>query len=136
MTSSNINDSNNPPIDYNYSRVLDVHIWSNYPEVNEFISLIYNAYFSNQNGKKSIAKKHIKLVLLDLYVAWLDDPDHGLEFCVTFLRRRRFCRLRVGVLSSVPSLIDEKSPKAFTIVSSFGEKPLTCPSKAFRIALK
>ena len=136
MNSSNTYNSNSLPIDYNYSRVLDVHIWSNYPEVNEFISLIYNAYFSNQNGKKSIAKKHIKLVLLDLYVAWLDDPDHGLEFCVTFLRRRRFCRLRVGVLSSVPSLIDEKSPKASTIVSSFGEKPLTCPSKASRIALK
>ena len=84
MNSSNTYNSNSLPIDYNYSRVLDVHIWSNYPEVNEFISLIYNAYFSNQNGKKSIAKKHIKLVLLDLYVAWLDDPDHGLEFCVIF----------------------------------------------------
>jgi len=84
MTSSNTYNSNSLPIDYNYSRVLDVHIWSNYPEVNEFISLIYNAYFSNQNGKKSIAKKHIKLVLLDLYVAWLDDPDHGLEFYLYF----------------------------------------------------
>ena len=84
MTSSNTNDSNNPPRDYNYSRLLDVHIWSDYPEVNEFISVIYNAYFSNQNGKRSIAKKHIKLVLLDLYVAWLDDPDHGLEFYLYF----------------------------------------------------
>ena len=84
MTSSNTYNSNSLPIDYNYSRVLDVHIWSNYPEVNEFISLIYNAYFSNQNGKKSIAKKHIKLVLLDLYVAWLDDPDLCIEFYLYF----------------------------------------------------
>jgi hypothetical protein len=33
MTSSNTNDSNNPSKDYNHSRLLDVHIWSDYPEV-------------------------------------------------------------------------------------------------------
>jgi len=33
MTSSNTNDSNNPPGDYNHSRLLDVHISSDYPEV-------------------------------------------------------------------------------------------------------
>lgn len=75
MTSDNSNESNNPPRDYNYSRLLDVHVWSDYPEVNDFINLIYDTYFSTQNGKRSIAKRHIKLVLLDLYVAWLTDPD-------------------------------------------------------------
>ena len=67
----------------NHSRVLDVHIWSDYPEVNDFVSNIYAEYFSKQNGKKSIAKKHIKLVLLDLYVAWLEDPDLCLAIHMT-----------------------------------------------------
>jgi len=74
ITDGNL-DSNSIVRDYNYSRVLDVHVWSNYHEVNDFISKIYEAYFSKQNGKRSIAKKHIKVVLLDLYVAWLEDPD-------------------------------------------------------------
>ena len=83
MTSDNSNESNNPPRDYNYSRLLDVHVWSDYPEVNEFINLIYDTYFSTQNGKRSIAKRHIKLVLLDLYVAWLTDPDLCLSVNMT-----------------------------------------------------
>jgi hypothetical protein len=41
MTSDNSNESNNPPRDYNYSRLLDVHVWSDYPEVNAVINLIY-----------------------------------------------------------------------------------------------
>ena len=57
MTIDTSNDRNNAPRDYDNSRVLDVHIWSNYSEVNDFISKIYQAYFSKQNGKKSIAKK-------------------------------------------------------------------------------
>ena len=92
MTSSNTDYSNNPPRDYSYSRVLDVHIWSDYPEVNDFINLIYDAYFSNQNGKKSIAKKHIKIVLLDLYVAWLDDPD----LCIAVNMTRDFYSKNFG----------------------------------------
>ena len=92
MTLSNTDYSNNPPRDYSYSRVLDVHIWSDYPEVNDFINLIYDAYFSNQNGKKSIAKKHIKIVLLDLYVAWLDDPD----LCIAVNMTRDFYSKNFG----------------------------------------
>ena len=52
MTSDNRNNINNVPRDLNYSRVLDVHVWSDYKEVNDFVSLIYDAYFSSQNGKK------------------------------------------------------------------------------------
>ena len=44
ITDSN-EDSNSIVRDYNYSRVLDVHIWSNYPEVNDFISDIYEDNF-------------------------------------------------------------------------------------------
>jgi hypothetical protein len=61
--------------DWNNSRPLDVHSWSDYPEVNSFIDGIYSQYFTDINRNTRIAKKHIKKVLLDLYVAWIDDPD-------------------------------------------------------------
>ena len=83
MITDNTDISNNPPRDYNNSRLLDVHIWSDYPEVNEFINLIYDAYFRELSGKINITKKHIKIVLLDLYVAWLTDPDLNIAVNMT-----------------------------------------------------
>ena len=88
-------DNNNIDIvtrDLNNSRVLDVHVWSNYKEVNDFVSLIYGVYFKGQNGKKSIAKRHIKLVILDLYVAWLTDPD----LCIAVPMTRDFYSKNFG----------------------------------------
>ncbi len=57
--------------DYEHSRPLDVHRWSEHPEVNTFVDDIFNTYFKQ---KTDIRKKHLKVVLLDLYVAWRDDP--------------------------------------------------------------
>ena len=61
--------------DFNHSRPLDVHRWSNYPQVNTFIDFIYDNYFINSSENKNIQKKHLKLVLLDLFVTWNDDPN-------------------------------------------------------------
>ncbi len=33
--------------DLTNSRVLGVHVWSGYNEVNDFVSLIYDAYFKD-----------------------------------------------------------------------------------------
>ena len=57
--------------DYEHSRPLDVHRWSEHPEANTFGDDIFNTYFKH---KTNIRKKHLKVVLLDLYVAWRDDP--------------------------------------------------------------
>ena len=57
--------------DYEHSRPLDVHRWSEHPEVNTFVDDIFNTYFKQ---KTNIRKKHLKVVLLDLYIAWKDDP--------------------------------------------------------------
>ena len=62
-----------------HSRLLDVHTWSEHGEVNEFINLIHKEHFSSPLSNRSAAlsktgKKHLKKVLLDLYVAWVDDP--------------------------------------------------------------
>ncbi len=58
--------------DLDHSRQLDVHTWSDHPEVNAFVNEIYDTHF--KGGKTSIRKKHLKVLLLDLYVAWCDDP--------------------------------------------------------------
>ena len=50
------------------SRPFDVHKWSDHPEVNKFVNSIYDNNFKLQ--KSEVLKKHLKVVLLDLYVAW------------------------------------------------------------------
>jgi hypothetical protein len=55
-----------------YSRPIEVHTWSDHPEVNSLIDEIYETHFATGNAK--IQKKHIKVVLLDLYLAWCEDP--------------------------------------------------------------
>ena len=63
-----------PNIDLNYSRPLDVHRWSKHPEVNSLMDKIYSS-LPHISGNKTIRKKHLKVLLLDLYVAWCTDPD-------------------------------------------------------------
>ena len=61
-----------------HSRQLDVHTWSDHPEVNTFVDEIYEAHFEGR--KANVKKKHLKVVLLDLYVAWSHDPDLKIAF--------------------------------------------------------
>ena len=56
-----------------HSRPLDVHTWSDHPEVNAFVNTIYRDHFGVRQS--AIKKKHLKVVLLDLYVAWSVDPS-------------------------------------------------------------
>ncbi len=61
--------------DYEHSRPLDVHRWSDHPEVNAFVDRIYEEHIRQSGTNTQIKKKHLKVVLLDLYVAWSDDPS-------------------------------------------------------------
>ena len=61
-------------LDLNYSRPLDVHRWSNHPEINTLVDKIYYS-LPSLPGNNKIRKKHLKVLLLDLYVAWTTDPD-------------------------------------------------------------
>ena len=72
-----------------HSRLLDVHRHSNYPEVNEFVDAFWKRnlapYFPKQTaGRKPKArpKAQFKVLFLDLYVAWLEDP----ELCISIAR--------------------------------------------------
>ena len=66
-----------------YSRPLDVHKWSDYPEVNSFVDTLWDEYLttefpvSTSAGKRprTSTKKQFKTLLLDLFVAWKEDPD-------------------------------------------------------------
>lgn len=70
--------------DYQHSRPLDVHRWSDHPEANGFVDYVYDTYLNIQsNENKRIKKKHLKVVLLDLYVAWLNDPDLNIAVHMT-----------------------------------------------------
>ena len=66
----------------NHSRPLDVHRWSAHPEATKLRDTIWNEYFKEKflvggkgNKAKSEPKKQFKILILDLYVAWLDDPE-------------------------------------------------------------
>jgi len=70
--------------DYQHSRPLDVHRWSDYNEVNKFVDDVYDKYLNTQsNENQKIKKKHLKVVLLDLYVAWLNDPELNIAVHMT-----------------------------------------------------
>ena len=58
--------------DLDHSRQLDVHVWSKHPEVNAFVDQVYEEHF--KGGNTEIRKKHLKVVLLDLYLSWCNDP--------------------------------------------------------------
>ena len=62
--------------DFSNSRPLDVHRWSDYPEVNTFIDVIHAEHFSDISHKKT--KTHLKVILLDLYLCWLEDEEKSL----------------------------------------------------------
>ena len=57
-----------------HSKRLDVHRWSDHPEVGSLVNDLY--LLLKQDGNKGIRKKHLKVVLLNLYVNWWCDPTH------------------------------------------------------------
>ena len=60
-----------------YSRAIDVHRISEYPEVQNVInSLLSELNDSNliKNSPRKRILKHLKVVILDLYVSYMGDP--------------------------------------------------------------
>jgi len=71
-----------PPINPRHSRPLDVHRWSDHPEVNGLVGEVWDRIFQGEQegskpGPKPKARPRdmLKVVLLDLYVAWKTDPE-------------------------------------------------------------
>lgn len=71
-----------PPINPRHSRPIDFHRWSDHPEVTGLVGEVWVEFFgelegSNKPGPKPKARPRdiLKVVWLDLYVAWTTDPD-------------------------------------------------------------
>ena len=60
-----------------FSRLLDVHKWSDYREVNAAVNAIYTDLKNDPDftGSENLKKKHIKVVILSLYVNWLANRE-------------------------------------------------------------
>ena len=57
---------------HDYIKALDFHLTTNHLEINELVEVIFDKYFNNR--KKEVTLKHLKVLLLDLYLAWNTDP--------------------------------------------------------------
>lgn len=59
------------------SELFDVHTWSDYSEVNNAVNYIRDIFTRDPKftGNKKKQRRHIKVVILDLYVKWLKDPE-------------------------------------------------------------
>ena len=84
MTNNSID--NLDPIDRYFSEVLDVHTWSDHPDVKDLTKLIYDELGcvdlqsrSNNQGNIKV-KDMLRVLLLDLYVRWLTDPNLATGF--------------------------------------------------------
>jgi hypothetical protein len=64
-----------------HSRPIDVHRWSDHPEVVQFVDKVWDEYLPQEvvgkPGPKSkmAFRKQLRVLILDLYVAWLEDPE-------------------------------------------------------------
>jgi len=69
-----------------HSVVLDVHKWSDHPEIKQLTDELYvtcgiNSLDKSGNRKpKKTANQMLRVLLLDLYVNWLNDPDLSIGF--------------------------------------------------------
>ena len=96
---------------YLNARPLDVHTWSDHPEVNVFVDEIYS-HLSSIKGNQRINKKLLKVVLLDLYVAWCTDPELMIMFSRdnnAYKAKSRYNEIHIGkkVIGVVDELVNE-----------------------------
>ena len=95
--------------DYLNARPLDVHKWSDHSEVNEFVNEIYKKLISIKGHEKT-GKKLVKVLLLDLYVAWSADPELKIMFSRdnnAYKAKPRYNGLHVGkaIIGIVDALV-------------------------------
>ena len=90
--------------DFSNSRPLDVHRWSDYPEVNRLVDQLMADQFADFTHKKT--RNHVKVLLLDLFVCWLEDPEKLLGVGLSnrsYKARSRYNALHISNLSLLNS---------------------------------
>lgn len=62
-----------------HSRPIDVHRWSDHPEVAPLCDRIWDEYLPSDKTSgpkpKTAFRHQLRVLILDLYVAWLEDPE-------------------------------------------------------------
>ena len=80
-----------PKIDRWHSEPLDVHTWSDHPEIKALCDELYDATGistleskgkGNRKPKRTV-KESLRVLILDLYVKWLKDPSLSIGFSKT-----------------------------------------------------
>ena len=80
-----------PKIDRWHSEPLDVHTWSDHPEIKKLCNDLYDDAGltsleskgkGNRNPKRTV-KESLRVLILDLYVKWLKDPSLSIGFSKT-----------------------------------------------------
>jgi hypothetical protein len=69
--------------DLDFYKRFNVHTWSDYPEVNECVNDLYEILKGTPEfkvGNEIIKKKHLKVVILDLWATWLIDPKMYISY--------------------------------------------------------
>ncbi|MEE8112833.1 MAG: hypothetical protein V3T23_00620 [Nitrososphaerales archaeon] len=85
------------------SRPLDIHRWSNHQQINALIDrLVYDIFglgiYKRQTNMEKL-KKHIKVVVLDLYMAHQTDPDMYVGYsrrAQDYSGKSRYSKLRIS----------------------------------------
>ena len=99
--------------DLDNSRPLDVHRWSDHPEVNSFVDDIWGRFDEKHlvwakggAGRKQVAsnKKQLKVLLLDLYLCWSEDRKQSLGIALS--RGAYKAGSRYNALHISPKMID------------------------------
>ena len=62
----------NPTRKHSYSRPLNIFLDTHNSEIKELVNIIFNKYFNAEENV--ILKKHLEVLVLDLYIAWNTDP--------------------------------------------------------------
>jgi len=67
---------------YDNSKLLDVHKWSDYLEVNNAVNHIYGELKRIQGckGNVELQKRHLRVIILDLWATWLEDKTKYIAY--------------------------------------------------------
>lgn len=87
-----------------FARPFDVHKWSDYPEVNKAVNALFDDLKGDPEftGNDNLQKKHVKVVALDLYAAWLGHPEQYISLHRSpnaYTKDTRYNKLHISFLT-------------------------------------
>ena len=99
----------NPTRKHSYSRPLNIFLDTHNSEIKELVNIIFNKYFNAEENV--ILKKHLEVLVLDLYIAWNTDPKleiviHMSPDSYTLLKRYNQLNITKKMIDIVTVLIN------------------------------